>query len=108
MLQPCFSRILLQINAACEKETKMSLSLDLPTEFEKQLANEAQQHGLSLHDYVLQKLGVQNNIQNIPKTGADLVAYWKRENLLGTHTHITDSVAHARNLRMQAEKRSQK
>jgi hypothetical protein len=38
-----------------------------------------------------------------PTTGAELVAYWEREGVIGTRPAITDSQAHARNLRRAAE-----
>jgi predicted DNA-binding antitoxin AbrB/MazE fold protein len=41
----------------------------------------------------------------MPTNGADLVAYWKKKGLIGTRPDITDSVAHARALRRQAETR---
>jgi hypothetical protein len=41
----------------------------------------------------------------MPRTGAELVAYWEREGLLGTRPDITDPVEHARALRKKAEKR---
>jgi hypothetical protein len=42
---------------------------------------------------------------NVPRTGAEIVAYWEREGLIGTRTDITDSVEHARQLRRRAERR---
>jgi putative addiction module component (TIGR02574 family) len=43
----------------------------------------------------------------MPRTGAELVAYWEREGLLGTRPDITDPSGHARTLRENAEKREQ-
>jgi hypothetical protein len=42
--------------------------------------------------------------QNTPKTGAELVAYWQSEGLIGTRPDIADSQAYARGIRRQAEK----
>lgn len=39
-------------------------------------------------------------------TGADLVAYWKREGLIGTRPDIEDSQVHARAIRDKAERRN--
>lgn len=39
-------------------------------------------------------------------TGADLVAYWEREGLIGTRPDITDSHKHARAIRRKAERRN--
>jgi hypothetical protein len=40
-----------------------------------------------------------------PRTGAEVVAYWEREGLLGTRTDVTDPGEHARALRESAQKR---
>ena len=40
-----------------------------------------------------------------PQTGAELVAYWEAEGLLGTRPDIEDSQDYARELRRQAETR---
>jgi len=42
---------------------------------------------------------------NPPRTGAEIVAYWQREGLLGTRPDITDSLEYARALRRRAERR---
>lgn len=39
------------------------------------------------------------------QTGADVVAYWEKEGLIGTRPDIEDPIAHARQLRERAEKR---
>lgn len=41
----------------------------------------------------------------MPTNGVALVAYWEKKGLIGTRHDITDSVAHARTLRRQAETR---
>jgi predicted DNA-binding antitoxin AbrB/MazE fold protein len=41
----------------------------------------------------------------MPTNGAELVAYWKKKSVIGTRPDITDSVAHARAVRRQAETR---
>ena len=41
----------------------------------------------------------------MPTNEAELVAYWEKKGLIGTRPDITDSVAHARALRRQAETR---
>jgi hypothetical protein len=40
-----------------------------------------------------------------PKTGAELVAYWQNEGLIGTRPDRLDSQAHARQICEQAERR---
>ena len=83
----------------------MSITLDLPQELECELATEATQLGLSLVEYVLRLLSTRSLVSQLPTTGAELVAYWQREGVIGTRPEITDSQAHARQIRHQAERR---
>ena len=83
----------------------MSIRLDLPKELECELTTEATQMGVSLAEYVLRLLSARSSIETAPTSGAELVAYWQREGLLGTRSHITDSQALARQLRHKVEKR---
>ncbi len=45
------------------------------------------------------------NIESVAHTGAQLVAYWKRNDLIGTRSDIDDSQLHAREIRHRAEHR---
>jgi hypothetical protein len=83
----------------------MTLVLELPRELENELANEAQQIGLSLSEYTLRLLWARPTLPSAPQTGADLVAYWQNAGLIGSRPDILDSQEHARQLRQQAEKR---
>jgi hypothetical protein len=83
----------------------MSIMLDLPQELESELATEATHLGLSLTEYVLRLLSTRSLVGQLPTTGAELVAYWQREGVIGTRPDIADSQAHARQIRHQAEKR---
>ncbi|MCB9433601.1 MAG: hypothetical protein H6668_16630 [Ardenticatenaceae bacterium] len=83
----------------------MILTLELPKELESELANEANQLGLSLSEYTLRVLFSRPAVQGSPKTGGDLVAYWQDAGLIGTRPDIHDSLQHARKIREQAEKR---
>lgn len=83
----------------------MSIVLNLPPELENKLAISAHQHGLSIPDYVLQLLGGGPSPHSPPRTGADLVAYWQEEGLIGTRPDIGDSSVHARILRDKAQDR---
>ena len=84
----------------------MSLVLDLPSELEAELTTEAAQFGLPLSNYVVGLLATGRRKKLAVQTGAELVAYWQSEGLVGTRPDITDSQAHARALRNQAETRS--
>jgi hypothetical protein len=67
---------------------------------------EAAQLGLPLGEYIQHVLATGRNTGQTRKTGADLVAYWQSEGLIGFRADITDSQQHARALRAQAEQRA--
>ena len=85
----------------------MTISLDLPTELEQELSVEASQLKLPLGEYILRVLSFRPFLQNPPKTGVDLVAYWESVGVIGSRSDINDSQGHARRLRDQAENREQ-
>ena len=80
----------------------MTLVLELPSELETELATEAAHLGLPLANYVLQLLTEGRN----RRTGAQLVAYWQAEGLIGTRPETVDAPVHARALREQAQRRA--
>ena len=84
----------------------MSLVLDLPTELETELGVEATRLGLSLPEYALRLLAGGRAASPAPRTGAELLAYWQGEGLVGTRPEIADSLAHARALREQVQRRA--
>lgn len=87
----------------------MTITLDLSSELERKLASEAHRQGLSLQQYALQLLAQPSDLPAAHepiRTGAELVAYWEREGLIGTRTDIADPAAYARELRTQAETRT--
>ena len=83
----------------------MPLTLELPPELENELSAEASRLGLSLPEYVLRVLAGGRLPGAVPRTGAELVDYWRSEGLIGTRTDVADSSAHARKLRESAERR---
>jgi hypothetical protein len=85
----------------------MSLVLELPPELESELAAEAAQLGLPLPEYALRILAGGRSPRPTPKTGAELLAYWQSEGLVGMRPEITDAPAHVRSLREQAQRRGQ-
>ncbi|HZY89431.1 MAG TPA: hypothetical protein VFE78_31705 [Gemmataceae bacterium] len=84
----------------------MSLVLDLPSELEAELAAEAAHLGLPLPEYVLRLLAGGRGPTPGPRTGAELLAYWQAEGLVGTRPEVADAPAHARALREQAQRRA--
>jgi hypothetical protein len=83
----------------------MSITLDLPKELTSELAAEATQSGLSLTEYALHLLVSRTRADHMPTTGAELVAYWQREGVIGSQPEITDSQMHARQIRHSVERR---
>lgn len=83
----------------------MTLTLELPRDLEHRLTTEASRLGLPLEKYALRLLGVAPQAETHPTTGAELVAYWRREGVIGSRPDIEDSQAHARALRHRAERR---
>ena len=84
----------------------MTLTLDLPKKVEDDLAAEAARQGLPIEEYALRLLSTASR-EHAPKTGAELVNYWRKEGLIGTRTDIADSQQHARSIRQATERRNQ-
>ena len=84
----------------------MSLVLDLPPELETELAAEAARLNLPLPEYALRLLAGGRGPSPALRSGAELVAYWQREGLVGTRPEVADSPAHARALRGHAQRRA--
>ncbi len=90
----------------------MTITLNVPTEIEVRLEQEAARREQPVEDYALSL--IEHNLPEAPsmpelKTGADVVAYWKANGLIGDWAEredIGDSVEYARELRRQAETRS--
>ncbi len=83
----------------------MSVVIELPPELESELAAEAAQLRLSLPEYALRLLWAGRTPLPPPRNGAELVAYWQKEGLIGTRPEITDAPKQARALREQTERR---
>lgn len=85
----------------------MTISLDLPSDLENELSDEAAQLNLPLPEYILRVLSFRPFLQNPPKTGVELVAYWESIGVINSRPDITNSQEYARRLRDQAEHRKQ-
>ena len=82
----------------------MSLIIDFAPDVEKELQSEAAQEGVKTEDYV--KRLVMERPPKKPMTGAEAIAYWEREDALGTFDdRPEDSPELARKLREEAETR---
>lgn len=82
----------------------MTLTLELPQELERKLSAEAARLGIPLEQYALRRLGDAGSAVR-PRSGAELVEYWRRECVIGSRPEIEDSQAYAREIRRQAERR---
>jgi hypothetical protein len=80
----------------------MSITLELPPELEEEISREAARLNLSVSEYALRLLLSARPAEAALQTGADLVAYWEREGVIGSRPEITDSQAHAREVRTAA------
>ena len=69
----------------------MNISLDLPSELENELSTEASHLKLPLAEYILRLLSLRPFLQNPPKTGPELVAYWESVGVIGSRPDIIDS-----------------
>jgi hypothetical protein len=81
--------------------------LEVPNDLERDLEQAAARAGVPLAEYALQILAASRSstTEPDPRNGAELVAFWKREGLIGTRTDIEDPVRHARELRERAQTR---
>lgn len=85
----------------------MSISIDIPSSLETELATEASNLNLPLSEYILRILSSRSSVRNTPKTGAELVNYWESVGVIGSRPDIANSQEHARELRNEAETRNQ-
>jgi hypothetical protein len=83
----------------------MTIKLDLPERLERELVVEAARLGLPVEQYALRLLSRESPPSAGPRSGAEVVEYWRREQLIGYRPGIEDSSAHARKIRHEAERR---
>lgn len=83
----------------------MPLTVELPDDLADALTEEASRLGMSLPDYALRLLASARPSAATIHSGADLVAFWRAEGLVGSRPDIADSQTEARRLREQAQRR---
>ena len=81
------------------------LTLELSQNLEHRLTSEARRLGLSLEQYVLRLLGGSSKVEVRPRSGAEVVEFWRRHGVIGSRPEIEDPAVHAREIRRQAERR---
>ena len=93
----------------------MTLILELTPEQEQQIEAEARRRNMDAASYAKALLFEEEAAEQLgpaaaqaaeePWSGADLVAYWEQEGVIGSRPDITDSLEHARAIRRKAERR---
>jgi hypothetical protein len=83
-----------------------SLHLELSPKLGERLSAEAHKLGLSIEEYALRLLEEPSSKVQGPRTGAEVVAYWRREGVLGSRPDLAGSPEDpAPMLRRTAERR---
>ena len=86
----------------------MTYSIELPPALAKRVRQEARKRKLDVQEFLRQAVEGAVATATIPRTGAELVEYWRRLGLIGMwadRADIGDSAKYARALRQQAEQR---
>jgi hypothetical protein len=83
----------------------MPQTVEIPDDLADALTGEASRLGLSLPDYAVRLLTSARPSAASVRSGADLVAFWRAEGLVGSRPDIDDSQSEARRLREQAQRR---
>lgn len=83
----------------------MPQTIDLPDDLADALTDEASRLGMSLTDYAVRLLASSRTSPTSVRNGADLLAFWQAEGLVGSRPDIVDSQSYARELREQAQRR---
>jgi hypothetical protein len=83
----------------------MPQTVELPDDLANALTDEASRLGLSLPDYAVRLLTAARPSTVSVSCGADLVAFWRAEGLVGSRPDIADSQSEARRVRHQAQNR---
>jgi len=93
------------------KPIAMSIVVNLPDELGRTIAAEAAKAGMTVSDYVADRLakataGTATGETKVRLIGAALVQRWRDLGLIGYRSDITDPEAHSRRLREEALRRA--
>jgi hypothetical protein len=83
----------------------MPQTVELPDDLANALNDEASRLGLSLPDYTARMLISARPVAASIHDGAELVAFWQAEGVIGSRNELADSQSEARQLRDQAQHR---
>ena len=85
----------------------MTITLELTPAEAAALARKASERGQRLPEYIQERVkefATEETLETVP-IGAQIVAEWEREGVIGYRTDISDSQVHARKIREQAQTR---
>ena len=83
----------------------MSQTVELPDDLANALNDEASRLGLSLPDYAIRLLTTARPFAVPIHDGAELVAFWQAEGVVGSRKELVDIPSEDRHLRDQAQRR---
>jgi hypothetical protein len=85
----------------------VTITLHLPVELERELSQAAARLGMTLADYAVRILATNVSLVrgSTPMTGAELVADWQQEGIIGNRPDIDDPLVFARELREHTQNR---
>ena len=83
----------------------MPQTVELPDDLANALSVEASRLGLSLPDYAARLLTSARSFAASIHDGAELVAFWQAEGVIGSRNELADSQTESRRLRDQAQQR---
>jgi hypothetical protein len=84
----------------------MTLVLELPPDLQSRLTAEAAELGLPIAENALMLLSNGQGPQPLVQSGAELVAYWEAEGLVGTQSDIVNVPVYAEALCEKAQRRT--
>jgi hypothetical protein len=85
----------------------MSQTVELPDDLANALNDEASRLGLSLPDYAVRLLISARPFAAVIHDGAELIAFWQAEGVVGSRKELANSQSEARRLRDQAQRRGE-
>lgn len=83
----------------------MTLTLELPAEFEDQLRAAAERRGIDVAEYARHALETAVLAEGLPTDGSALVRFWQEAGVVGMRSDIADSQEYASAIRRAAERR---
>ena len=80
----------------------MSLVIELPASLEAELTAESERLGVSISEVVVKRINgkpFERLLESKPRTGAECMAIWDREGVMGIRKDIVDPPSYVREMR---------